>query len=75
MKNRLKDKRLELNLTQEELSKISNVSRPIICGLENNTLNSVGSKIMSKLAVALKCKESDIFFVECVKNTKQKEDG
>ena len=57
MENRIKERRIELGMTQEELSRKSNVSRPIICGLENNTLDNIGSKIMSKLAMALECKE------------------
>ena len=55
MKNRVKEFREEQNLTQEELSKKSGVSR--------NTINvNVTYEVMEKIAMALKKKVSSIFF-------------
>ncbi len=71
MDNRVKKRRLELKMTQEELSNRSFVSRQTISGLENKTIDNVGSKIMSKIANALECEENDIFFTSNVKNTEQ----
>lgn len=73
MNNLLKEKREELKLTQEQLAKLSNVSRQTISLLENNALENVESKTMLKLALALNCDVGDIFFKENVVLTQQKE--
>lgn len=72
MKNKLKEKREEKNMTQQELSNISNVSRPTISQIENGTLQNIKSNTMIKLATALDCDIGDIFFKEIVVFTKQK---
>lgn len=71
MNNLLKEKREELKLTQEQLAKLSNVSRQTISLLENNALENVESKTMLKLALALNCDVGDIFFKENVVLTQQ----
>lgn len=72
MQNKLKEKRENLKLTQEELAKKSNVSRQTISQIENNSLNNIESKTMLKLANALECDIGDIFFKEIVVFTQQK---
>ncbi len=74
MNNLLKEKREELGITQEQLSKMSNVSRQTISLLENNSLQNVESKTMLKLANALKCDIGDIFFKESVVFTQRGDD-
>ena len=73
MNNSLKQKREELGLTQEELARISNVSRQTISMIENNSLNYIKSLTMLKLATALKCDIGDIFSKENVVFTQQDE--
>lgn len=58
---RVKEAREELNISQEELSKRSNVSRAIISGLETGTISVTSTKTLSKIANALGKKVSDIF--------------
>ena len=62
MKNRVKEFREEQNLTQEELSKKSGVSRNTISGLETGINVNVTYEVMEKIAMALKKKVSSIFF-------------
>lgn len=73
MENRVKERREELNMTQETLSELSKVSRQTISDLENKKISNVGSKIMTKLAIALNCFETDIFFTDNVSYTEQKQ--
>ena len=73
MNNSLKQKREELGLTQEELAKISNVSRQTISKIENNLLKNIESITMLKLATSLKCDIGDIFSRETVVFTQQDE--
>ena len=61
MVSRVKEAREELNISQEELSKRSNVSRAIISGLETGTISVTSTKTLSKIANALGKKVSDIF--------------
>ena len=60
-------------MTQEELSKKSNVARQTISLIENHSLDKIESKTMLKLATALNCDVGDIFFKENVVFTQQKE--
>lgn len=71
MESLLKKKREELKLTQEELARLSNVSRQTISLIENNSLDNIESKTMLKLARALRCDVGDIFFKENVVLTQQ----
>lgn len=72
MNNLLKSKREEAGLTQEQLSKKSNVSRQTISMIENNLIDNIESKTMYKLATALNYDVGDIFFKENVVLTQQK---
>lgn len=73
MKNAVKQRREELGMTQEELAKKSNVSRPTISMIETNSIDNIESKTMLKLAMALNCDIGDIFFAESVVLTKQEQ--
>lgn len=73
MNNKVADRRDELKLTQEELSKKSGVSRTTISAIETNSLKNIKSKTMVKLATALDCDIGDIFFKETVVFTQQEE--
>lgn len=66
MKNKLKEKREEHNISQQELANISNVSRTTISQIETGTLKNIESNTMIKLAIALDCDIGDIFFKETV---------
>lgn len=72
MENKLREKREQLNITQEELAQRSKVSRQTISAIENGTLDCIKSTTMYKLAVALNCDVGDIFFKENVMLTQQK---
>lgn len=71
MNNKVKERREELRMTQEYLSNSSGVSRQTISDLENKKISNIGSQIMTKLARALYCQETDIFFVNDVSYTIQ----
>ena len=62
MQNRLKEYREEAKLTQEELAKISEVSRNTISAIETKKNINVTYEIMEKLAKALNKKVANIFF-------------
>lgn len=66
MNNKLKEIRQQQNMSQEELSIKSGVSRPTISMIETNSLDNIESKTMLKLAIALNCDIGDIFFKETV---------
>lgn len=72
MENNLRFYREQSNMTQQLLSKISEVSRTTISQIENGQLKNIKSNTMIKLAVALNCDISDIFFKENVVLTQQK---
>lgn len=74
MKNTVKERREELNLSQTELATKSKVSRQTISLIENNNLENIESKTMIKIAMALNCDVGDIFFKENVVLTQQKEE-
>ena len=59
---RVKEIREQNGLSQEMLSKKSGVSRTIISGLESGTIKETSTKTLFKIAKALGCKVSDIFF-------------
>lgn len=62
MKNKVKEKRLERGLSQEELSVLSNVSRTLISKLETEQLNNISILTMDKISKALKTSKSELFF-------------
>lgn len=59
---RIRECRNELNMSQEELSRQSGVSRTIISGLENGTITVTTTETLLKIAKALNKKVVDIFF-------------
>lgn len=61
MNNKLKEKRLKKEMTQEELSKKSGVSRYIISQLENGADINITRETMIALANALGYKVGSIF--------------
>ena len=63
---KIREKRKEKKMTQEELSAKSRVSRATISGLENGTVRATSSKTLLKLARALDTTVDQIFFQEIV---------
>ncbi len=64
MKNILKQIREEENMTQEELSKKSGVSRTTISELETQKTERITNITLENLAKALNRKVTEIFFTE-----------
>ena len=62
MKNRVKEIREEIGMSQEELSEKSGVSRTTISGLENNSIDVITNITLEKIATALGKKVPEIFF-------------
>lgn len=63
---KIKEKREQKRMTQEELSAKSGVCRATISGLENGTLRATTTKTLVKLAKALDTTVDQIFFHEAV---------
>lgn len=63
MNNRIQEIRTTLELSQEELAKVSGVSRTVISQLESGTRKTITSATMLRLSKALKTPVKDIFFV------------
>ncbi len=63
MKNRLKEVREDMKISQEELAEKSSVSRTTISNIENQEEIIVKSSTLILLANALNKKVSDIFFI------------
>ena len=64
MKNKVKEYREKENMTQEELSTKSDVSRNTISALERGVNTNVTYEIMERIAKALNKKVATIFFEE-----------
>lgn len=64
MEFKIKEKRTEKNLTQEELANKSNVSRNLIARLESGELKSCSTTTLEKLAEALDTTVNNLFFDE-----------
>ena len=62
MKNKLKYYRELKGLSQEDLSKQSNVSRTTISGLENETIKVTTNTTMDRLASALGVSTIELFY-------------
>lgn len=62
MKNRVKEIREELGMSQEELSEKSGVSRTTISGLENEIIDVITNITLEKIATALGKKVPEVFF-------------
>ena len=60
-KNRIKERRLELKMTQEELCAKTGLSRATISALENNEDADMKISTLRALADALKCKPHSLF--------------
>ena len=58
---KVKEVRLAKNISQDELSKASGVSRQTISDLERGEVVNTTTATLSKLAEALGCKVGDIF--------------
>ena len=63
---RIKERREELRMSQEELAAKSGVCRQTISGLENDTERSVSTKTLAKLASALDTSVGALFFEDGV---------
>lgn len=64
MKNRIREYRIKRNISQDELARLSGVSRVMISKLETNKLTSITLDTMKKIAKALKEKVSVIFLID-----------
>lgn len=62
MKNKVKEKRELLGMTQEDLSKKAGVARTIISGLESGKRTVTTTATMQKIAKALNEKITELFF-------------
>lgn len=63
MRNRVKEFREKLGLTQEELAEKSGISRTTISGFENETIEITTNTTMDKIAEALGKKTKTVFFL------------
>ena len=59
---KIKEMREKCGISQEELSKLSNVSRVTISQLENNESKNTSTKTLLKIAKALNVPLDDIFY-------------
>lgn len=66
MEYKIKQFRNEKNISQEELARLSGVSRAIISGLESGSIKTTTTSTLSKIAKALGKKVSDLFFEQRV---------
>lgn len=66
MGNRIRQKREEINMTQEQLAERSGVSRATISALENGVERNTTSKTLIAIASAMGATVDDIFFIENV---------
>ncbi len=63
---RIKEVRVALKMSQEELCEKSGISRGTVSALENGTKRAVSTKTLVKLAQALNTTVDKIFFADCV---------
>lgn len=59
--NRIRERRIALKMTQDDLSVKSGISRATISALENDETADVKVSTIKALAVALKCKPHSLF--------------
>lgn len=71
MNNSVKERREELDMTQQELAYKSGVSRTTISKIETGVLKDIRSTTLLKIALALECDVGDIFFKNFVVLTQQ----
>ena len=60
----LKDVRQKKGISQNELSRIANVSQSLICDIENGKVKNPGVQTMLQLAKALECSLDDLVDIE-----------
>ena len=63
MKNRVKEYREKLGMTQEELAEKSGISRATISGFENGAIKITTNTTMDKISEALGKKTKTVFFL------------
>lgn len=61
MPYKIRDARLSMHLSQDELAKKAGVSRQTVCGLESGAITVTTTATLVKIAKALDKKVSDIF--------------
>jgi len=66
MGNRIRETREQLNMTQEQLSEKSGVSRQTISALENGIERNTSSKTLLAIATAMNTTVDAIFFTRSV---------
>lgn len=64
MKNKIKEMREKLGISQEELAEKSGVSRTTISELETEKKEVTTNTTLEKIAIALERKVTDIFFTD-----------
>lgn len=62
---KIKERREELRMTQEELAEKAGISRQTVSSLENNKYNNVMVGTLAAIAVALDTTVDKIFYPEC----------
>lgn len=63
MENKIKERRIELKLSQDQLAEKSGVARTIISQLENGMRDVITSETMLKLAKSLDTTVADLFLL------------
>ena len=63
LNNNLKQRRLEKNLSQEELARLVGTTRQTIIAIEKKQFNPT-TKLSILLSLALDCKVEDLFYLE-----------
>lgn len=66
MNFRIREIRTKQNMTQEDLSRKSGVSRATVSGLENGKIKVTTTETLLKLSVALGVEVSELIFTENV---------
>lgn len=64
MNTKIKERRAELGMSQDQLAEQSSVARTVISQLETGSRDVVTSETMLKIAKALDCSVADIFLFE-----------
>jgi transcriptional regulator with XRE-family HTH domain len=62
---RLKELRVERGISQEELSEMSGISRPVISKMENDEVGSATAQTILALSNALQVEPGDLFCPRC----------
>jgi len=64
MKTRIKEQRIKIGMSQDQLAEKSGVARTIISQLETGQRTVTTTETMLKIARALDCSVADIFLLE-----------